>query len=228
MLSSAVVSLAAVRGRRDSDATSRSVRFAILDGGRTESESTKFGDELASHLPIDIEVVGPNRAGTTVSAIADELRNRNESEDHSFEPYYLIVFDIARFRDLQQSDDFGFSGFGDDAKEDPSTQLASILKDGPPVGIHTIVWTDSYNNVNRWFARQTLRDFGMRVLFQMSAVDSSNLMDSAAASHLSPNRAIYYSDERGDSEKFRPYGIVDPNWLQDVGKQLTATSAYSP
>ena len=127
---------------------------------------------------------------------------------------------MARFRDLQQSDDYGFSGFGDDSKQDAAAQLATIVKDGPPVGIHTIVWADSYNNVNRWFPRQVLRDFGMRVLFQMSAVDSSNLMDSAAASHLSPHRAIYYSDERGESEKFRPYGMVDDEWLNLVAAQL--------
>ncbi len=61
----------------------------------------------------------------------------------------------------------------------------------------------------------------------MSAVDSSNLMDSAAASHLSPSRAIFYSDERGESEKFRPYGIADDEWLKEVGELLSKTSEFT-
>lgn len=220
ILTSAIVSLSAVRGRRQGSGTDRSIRFALLDGGRSETDTTKFGDRLARALPLDMEVVGPNKAAPTIEKISVELERRNDSDEHSFEPLYLVIFDVARFRDLQQSDDYGFSGFGDDDKPNASSQLANILKDGPPVGIHTIVWADSYNNVSRWFARQTLRDFGMRVLFQMSAVDSSNLMDSAAASHLSPHRAIYYSDERGESEKFRPYGFASNSWLEHVARQL--------
>ncbi|MCA9215897.1 MAG: hypothetical protein KDB27_22680, partial [Planctomycetales bacterium] len=228
MLSSAVISLAAARGVRSDGSNRHSVRFAILDGARSETEHTDFGDRLASFLPLDIEVAGPNRAVQAITAIADELNRRNQSTEHAFEPYYLLIYDIARFRALQHSDDFGFSGFGNDSKDDAASTLVSILTDGPPVGIHTIIWADSYNNVNRWFPRQAMRDFGMRVLFQMSAVDSSNLMDSAAASHLSPHRALFYSDERGESEKFRPYGIVSDEWLEQVSRFLSARAGNFP
>jgi hypothetical protein len=67
-----------------------------------------------------------------------------------------------------------------------------------------------------------MRDFEMRVLFQMSAADSSNLMDSPAASKLSNYTAIFYSDERGVAEKFRPYGPPPADWLNTVAQQLAA------
>ena len=61
--------------------------------------------------------------------------------------------------------------------------------------------------------RQTIRDMEARVLFQMSATDSSNLMDSPIASKLGMHRAIVYSEERGEYEKFRPYGVPSDEWL---------------
>ena len=41
---------------------------------------------------------------------------------------------------------------------------ATILRDGPACGIHTIAWCDSYATVNRLLDRQSLRDFDLRVL----------------------------------------------------------------
>ena len=65
------------------------------------------------------------------------------------------------------------------SKAEPAVEARSstILRDGPPVGVHTLVWCDSVNNLNRTFDRQGLREFEIRILFQMSANDSSTLID---------------------------------------------------
>ena len=55
----------------------------------------------------------------------------------------------------------------------------------------------------------------MRVLFQMSAADSSTLIDSPAASRLGPNRA-FFSSEEGRLEKFRPYGVPSPAFVDEL------------
>ena len=96
---------------------------------------------------------------------------------------YLFIYDLQRFRDLRKGDDdFGFSPLRrGEGRRPPSKQFATILRDGPPVGVHTIVWCDSLNNLNRTFDRQGLREFEIRVLFQMSANDSSTLIDNPAA-----------------------------------------------
>ena len=131
-----------------------------------------------------------------------------------------MLHNLARFRELQKSDEFGFSSFSEDDKPSGGKQLSTILREGPAHGIHALIWCDTYNNVNRWFDRQTMRDFGLRALFQMSAGDSSNLMDSPAASKLGVFRAILYVEERGQHEKFRPYGMPSPSWLDTVRKHL--------
>jgi DNA segregation ATPase FtsK/SpoIIIE, S-DNA-T family len=60
----------------------------------------------------------------------------------------------------------------------------------------------------------------MRVLFQMSAADSSNLIDSPLASRLGPYRAFYYTEDQGRLEKFRPYGAVAEEWVEVFRRSL--------
>jgi hypothetical protein len=133
----------------------------------------------------------------------------------------VLIFDLQRFRDLRKADDdFGFSRFGEEKPVSVSKQLGTILRDGPQVGVHTIVWCDSLNNLNRSFDRQVLREFEIRVLFQMSANDSSTLIDSPAASKLGEHRALFFSEEEGKLEKFRPYAAPDSEWLAMVRRQL--------
>ena len=151
---------------------------------------------------------------------------RTEANDTDSPQTFLVIYNLARFRQLRRGeDDFGLGGFGNDEPEKPSQHLAHILREGPAVGLHVILWCDSFNNLNRWFDRATLRDFAFRVLFQMSPTDSSNLMDSTAATQLGQFRAMLYDDERGEYEKFQPYGPPSAEWLQSVGRHLVGASA---
>ena len=57
----------------------------------------------------------------------------------------------------------------------------------------------------------------------MSAEDSVNLIDTPTGSKLGPYRAMFYSEDEGRLEKFRPYGIPEMGWLEAVGQQLRKT-----
>ncbi|MFO0916759.1 MAG: FtsK/SpoIIIE domain-containing protein [Planctomycetaceae bacterium] len=156
---------------------------------------------------------GPEEAAAVLADYAAELARRQETPGE-YRSWFLIIDDVSRFRDLRKSDDdFGFGGMDRNKTQSPSQMFTSLLKEGPAVGLHLLVWVDSYNNVDRWFSRQMLREFEMRAVFQMSANDSSNLIDSPAASRLGNNRALLYSDERGTAEKFRPYQPPTAEWL---------------
>jgi hypothetical protein len=154
---------------------------------------------------------------------------RHEKESHGESPIFLLVFNLSRFRDLRRNeDDLGFSGFGEDKPTATDRQFSEILREGPLVGIHVLIWCDTYSNISRWLDRQTLRDLDQRVLFQMSATDSSNLMESPAASRLGIHRAILYSEEQGQYEKFRPYGLPGSEWLTWVRQQFEVRAANAP
>jgi len=84
----------------------------------------------------------------------------------------------------------------------------------------SVTWCDTLNNLNRAVDRQGLREFEMRVLFQMSAADSSNLIDSPVASKLGLHRALFYTEDQGRLEKFRPYGSPTDAWLDTLHRDL--------
>jgi DNA segregation ATPase FtsK/SpoIIIE, S-DNA-T family len=94
------------------------------------------------------------------------------------------------------------------------------LRDGPAVGIHTLIWIDSPASLDRTVDRQSMREFDHRVLFQMSASDSSNLIDSPIANQLGFHRALYFSEEQGVLEKFRPYALPPADWVAQVKARL--------
>ncbi|MBS0265392.1 MAG: cell division protein FtsK [Planctomycetes bacterium] len=183
---------------------------------------------LLGVLPPTIRVAGPDTANVALTEISGELARRRQ--DRTPAPsIVLVVDDLSRFRDLRKSDDdFGFGSSSRDKGPTPGQMFTEILKEGPAVGIHVIVWCDSYNNIDRWFSRQTMREFEMRVLLQMSAADSSHLIDSPAAARLGANRALLYSDERGTLEKFRPYGLPSADWMTWLQQTLPHVDTAEP
>ena len=202
----------------NSDAAS-GARFYILDGMRSDAPEIGFWKRLGSVAPQAVKIGGMRDAAEIVGEIAAELAARQQEGHDDGPPVYLFLYNLGRFRDLKKEDDYGFSA-GDDKPSTPAKQLAAILRDGAPLGIHCVIWCDTYSNVNRMLDRQSLRDFEMRVLFQMNANDSSSLMDTPEASRLGVHRAILYDEGQGQMEKFRPYGLPSPEWLASVKKRL--------
>jgi hypothetical protein len=64
----------------------------------------------------------------------------------------------------------------------------------------------------------------MRVVFQMSANDSASLTDSPKASALGLHRALFYNEQAGTLETFRPYAAPDRAWLAAAAEKLTRSA----
>ena len=84
------------------------------------------------------------------------------------------------------------------------------------VGMHVVLTVDTLAGLERRLGRDVLREFDARVLFQMSGNDSSELVDSLAASRLGFYRALVASEEQGTLEKFRPYAPPDEVLLGEL------------
>jgi hypothetical protein len=144
-----------------------------------------------------------------------------DTDNTAAPPIHLVVYGLQRARDLRQEEEFGFPAASEEpAPPNPAKQFATILREGPDLGVHTLAWCDTYTNLTRTLDRRALREFEMRVVFQMGAEDSSNLIDVPAASKLGPYRAFYFSEEEGRLEKFRPYDLPSEAWLTWVGERL--------
>lgn len=199
--------------------------FIILDPRADENQSGGEGDlfhRFAAILPHRIRFGGPMQTGEIMTSLANELSSRAETAGRDAPAIYVIIHDLQRFRSLRPDDEFLFS-MDDSAAASPSKVFADLLGEGSSSGIHVIASTDTWNNVSRWIPRKSLAEFGMRVLFQMSANDSANLIDSPAASTLGLHRALFHNEHLGTQETFRPYATPDSAWIG----QILATSAVS-
>jgi hypothetical protein len=193
-------------------------RFYILDGTPEDHPQAGSLARIAAAAPHGIDVGGWRDTGRILSEIGEEVRRRQDEGGDGPE-VFVLIHDLARFRDLRRrEDEFSFSRREDESS--PVDHLDAILREGAGLGVHVITWCDTVNNLNRHFAHQALREFEMRVLFQMSPADSGQMLDSPAASKLGPHRALFYSEEQNRLEKFRPYGFPSDEWLQQLGDHL--------
>jgi len=202
--------------------------FYILDGSPTDSLSFGVLARVAQALPHTSKNVDYRAVPEAIHELALEMQNRQAAETSSPPPIFVMIFGMQRYRSLRKSEEsFSFSsGSGDEEKPtDAGKEFNDLLRDGPGVGIHFIAWIDTATALDRALDRTAMREFDHRVLFQMSATDSSNLIDSPAANKLGANRALSYSEEQGSMEKFRPYAAADNDWLALVKGRLAKKAA---
>jgi DNA segregation ATPase FtsK/SpoIIIE, S-DNA-T family len=199
-------------------------RFYVFDGSAPDSPNLGMLTRLADVIPHPFKSANYREFAPLIYEIGDELARRQANDQSEYPSIYLTIFDLGRFRDLRKSDDdFGFSSRSSgDEKPKPTQILVDILREGPNFGIHVIAWCDTVGNLNRTFERSTAGEFELRILFQMSINDSSALIDSPAAGRLGENRALYFNEEQGKTEKFRPYGLPEQAWLDQARDLLHA------
>jgi DNA segregation ATPase FtsK/SpoIIIE-like protein len=210
ILTSTILSLAAQTGP--------DTRFLILDGTLPEDPLGNYLSRLVDGFPHPVAVAGSRDFASALGEFTAELKARSDSTRLA-SPWFLIGFGLQRFRDLRKADDdFGFGR--KEGPASPADQFASILRDGPPLSIHSILWCDTLTNLTRFIDRQLLRECEQRVLFQMSAADSSTLIDSPLAARLGRHRALYHTEQGTQPEKFRPYDLPPADWLAWAKQQL--------
>lgn len=198
----------------------------LLDGGTLTSERWR---ETVASLHSHLKTGTPNEVDDLLEQITTEMELRRCDDVRVAIPLFLTIVDLTKFGSLRKSDDdFGFGSFDKEKTVTPSARFQEILKDGPTLGIHVMMWCHSYNNFDRWLGRSSLREFEYRIAFQMGGTDSSNLVDSPAASRLGRNRALLYRDSLGSVEKFRPYGLPDTTWLNEIRQTEAASSTSEP
>jgi len=214
LLSAALVGLSAQH-------SPQSAKFIILDGSPVDSPYYGQLQKIASILPQPTQVVEWRNVEKVINDLTAEVSKRQEVELVKEPTIYLLIYGLQRYRVLRRSDD-DFSFLSDREQSTPKTdqQFAEILREGPTAGVHTLVWADTSATLERTMNRQSIREFDNRVLFQMSATDSSNLIDSPLANKLGFYRALFFSEEQGVLEKFRPYALLDETWLEHLKNQF--------
>jgi S-DNA-T family DNA segregation ATPase FtsK/SpoIIIE len=222
MMGAAMIGLAAQH------APSEGVRFVVLDGTPLDAPHAGTLERVAAIMPHDRRVVAYRDVPGVIREIYDEVRRREDSDQTDAPPVYVFVHALQRFRALRRPEnEFDFSAeAGEEIK--PERAFAVIIREGPPVGIHVLTWCDTVASLQRALDRNAIREFDSRVLFQMSSADSSTLIDAPVAGVIGQNRALFYSEELGVIEKFRPYAPLTSEYLDRVRRVFAARMPAAP
>ena len=197
MLASGLIGAAAQR-------EAKALRILLADGTAADDPSAGTLPAIVERLPCATKVLTPRELSEALVELAQEVLARQDDPTRDATTTLLVIHGLHRFRDLRRDeDDYGFSA--DEGPPKPDKLFASILREGPAVGVHVVASADTVPNLQRVVDRNGLREFDWRVALQMGASDASTLIDSPLASRLGLTRAYLHSEEQGLLEKFRPY-----------------------
>jgi DNA segregation ATPase FtsK/SpoIIIE, S-DNA-T family len=194
-----------VRGWTEMNSVGQPPEVYYIDGTRAEdAEAASLRPWLAQQ---SVQTFEPRAIDEAIQKLYQELELRLAAPDEQRPTIALIVANLGRLRELRKSEEFSFGSSNAGATIATDEAFAKILRDGPPLGMHCLVWSDSWGTLSRFIPRQGLRDLEVRILMPMSANDSNQLIDSSAANKLEDHAMIYFDEADGKIVKFRPYQI---------------------
>lgn len=197
-------------------------RFIFLDGTNPDSPESDFVERVVAAASCEVKLARGLDVERAMDEIANDMRLRsgNERPDQTPE-VFLFVHSLHKQKKLRYKDDFDFSMSSAEAAANPGAQFNDLICEGSAHGMHVLTTVDTGNNVTRFLSRKGLGEFGMRVVFQMSANDSAMLIDSPKAGELGLYRALLFSEHEGFLETFRPYAMPEPDWIQQAAAALS-------
>ena len=210
------------------DAGHKTSQLTLLHDGRDRASQSRFAETFTPGIAPRLRLAEATEANQVIVEFWQEMTSRENGETLPDSPELILAIrNIGQFRSLRRDeDDFGMSGFGATKEATPATQLGDLIRKGPLVGIHVIIWSDTFSNAMRWLSTSLLREFDNRIAFRLNQTDSASLIDTPVAAALSQGRAILYRDQTGTADRFRPFSWPTSEWLQSFSSQ--ADSASTP
>jgi DNA segregation ATPase FtsK/SpoIIIE-like protein len=175
----------------------RTVNFAGLEDPAWEEIYGALLDAGAANL-------AHRRLGEAVDALAVEVQGRHDARAYGQAPIVLALLGLQRARDIDSSD------YADGLQ----AKLKQLAQDGPEVGLHLVCWVDRKASLDRRFDSDLRRQFGLRLLGQMSAADSRALIDSELAATVSPAQLVFDDFDQAVTAVVRRLGFPGLDWLK--------------
>ncbi|HUC14658.1 MAG TPA: FtsK/SpoIIIE domain-containing protein [Acidimicrobiales bacterium] len=142
---------------------------------------------------------------TTLDETAQIVAERIALEDYRSVGRLLVLFGVQRATGLDPE------SFEDDT---PAAALQSILRDGPEVGVHTVIVADTLAGLQRRLGPSALEHVGLRLAGRLgSDQDRQQVLDEYRSVDLRAHQLALFDRERDSRLKFRPYGPVTHDWL---------------
>ena len=190
-------------------------RLVVADYTTADADWSDYFDFFCDEIPHEAKVVRRRQVPDAVKEMLQEVEARHSLGSAPPSNLFFVVAGIQRARELRKDED-------DFSSASPADDFVKILRDGPEVGIHTLIWADTPASLVRTLGRKALTEFGMRVAGVMSNDDSQTLIDDSSASKIDrPHRMLLFDEEQpGVLEKFRPFAIPPREWVTQLAARL--------
>lgn len=203
-------------------------RFDILDYTSADAPWADHPEDFVAAIPHAAEVGAKREIKNMLSGLAAEVARRTEADGAKDAPkdltIVLTILGLHRVRDLRASERASSLSmrFDEETEVPLADHLRQILRDGPDVGVHTLIWSDTYGSLERVLDRGALNEIGLRVSGPISGEESHRLFDSDVAAGIDkPHRMLKYDDDQvGVFEQFRPYALPSSDFIKEFGARL--------
>jgi hypothetical protein len=207
--------------------------FRIIDLTSADEPWADHPEEFAESSGHDVEVLGRHQVSAVLSGLEREVKQRVADEETAraaaepasastnrarggatvepivAPPIFVVLLGAHRARDLRSEGGPSRFSIVGEPKSDARSALGRIIKDGPEVGVHVLVWCDAYANLERALDREALEEFGIKASGPLTDQESRRLFDDEAAALLDkPHRMVLGDDEQvGVVQTIRPFDL---------------------
>lgn len=189
----------------------------IADFSTPGTEWSYLPKKIESLFPNEIKIVDRKDLPYLLESLNNLLHLAIEEEKQVEIDNYLLIFGLQRIRELRTSSN-SYLDWRQKEEKSPVDYLMNILREGPELGVHLLIWCDTVGNLQRSIDRRVINDISFRIAGVMSEQESVQILDGPDAARIDkPNRLLYYNlEEPGEPEKIRPYTIEDLAWLESI------------
>ena len=177
------------------------VSFEIAEFARPSSSFHRYFDPVRD-LTHGIRIVGAASALDVLRDLTKDLEARLADAGASSQPRrFFMVAGLHRWQELGADSEWG-------KPTEATSLLTRLAEHGPEVGIHVVVWADSYATAERALRRPGIGQFTLRVALRLqSPTESDALLGVPAAASLADDRALFRDVDwpHEQVEKFKPY-----------------------
>ncbi|MBL8812837.1 MAG: hypothetical protein JNM43_21910, partial [Planctomycetaceae bacterium] len=205
-------------GRNPAGSNQHAPRMTFVHDGRDAESLRKFESTFTASRTHEFQLRKAAEVDSVITDLFQEMTARENGDvPHDAPEILLAIRNLGQFRTLRrEEDDFGMGAFGSSKTVTTASMLGDLIRKGPLVGIHLMIWADTFSNAMRWLSNSLLREFDTRIAFRLNQTDSASLIDTPAAASLSQGRAILYRDQTGSADRFRPFSWPGEEWLKTL------------
>jgi adenylate kinase len=199
--------MSTISGHTEKSCNIKLMNFILEDDPMQGVFQTKMFAAAAQYCNLE-EAKSADEVKNCLQAIKDDvIEVRKKDTSIPLTHYFINIFEFQRGRM------FDGTGSRGDMQSECARLLEYILKNGPMVGVFTLLQVDNLTNLNRiGFGIPNL--FCHRIALQMQEQDSDRIVGSAAANKLlvlnrpaTKYRGLYYNNVNNSITKFKPYSL---------------------